>query len=486
MSDLPISVVKDVNGNVYTLDSVLGQGGQGMVCRTKDSSLAIKFVMKGEQILQDEKFYEAYKNKINDVVIMNIDSDINLCHPYTMLEKPYCGYVMHMLSELKPVSNLIYDPNSDNGLSEFFLKTNGLKKRLEVLIELSRTLARLHSKGIVYCDISPNNVFYSNTDNFSKVWIIDCDNLKFSSDPKRGIFTPGYGAPEVASNLTSNTIFSDCFSFAILAFKILTARSPFEVDYTDESSSDGWDASTTEAASQDKIANNDIPWLFENGINDQLKAYFNHFLTKDMLVLFEQTFGKTGRSVPTSRPSMREWYSCLKDIYLKITKCQCGRYIFAGEKDCPFCHEKPQFTYYGTLMEVYPNHKEAANNVSEDLHKADLNDFEYIDKKMASISKQNYKKLYDFMIYEDSKIYNYSINTISIYEFPFPLVEFKFNNGYLFINNKSAKNIKYNYKGEKGSLLSSDAKPISGKDPFYLYIDDPDSSVIHCLIIKSV
>ena len=75
--------------------------------------------MKNEQILMDEKYYDVYKNKINDVVIMNIDSDINLCHPYTMLEKPYCGYVMHMLSDLKPISNLIYDQNIDGNLNDY-------------------------------------------------------------------------------------------------------------------------------------------------------------------------------------------------------------------------------------------------------------------------------------------------------------------------------------------------------------------------------
>ena len=107
------------------------------------------------------------------------------------------------------VSNLIYDPNSDNGLDSQFLESGGLKKRLEVLIELARTLARLHSKGIVYCDISPSNVFFSDTENFSKVWLIDCDNLKYTNDNKKGIFTPGYGAPEVALNVTSNTIFSN-------------------------------------------------------------------------------------------------------------------------------------------------------------------------------------------------------------------------------------------------------------------------------------
>ena len=45
MDELPINSVKDVNGNVYMIDSILGQGGQGMVCKTKDSAIAVKFVI---------------------------------------------------------------------------------------------------------------------------------------------------------------------------------------------------------------------------------------------------------------------------------------------------------------------------------------------------------------------------------------------------------------------------------------------------------
>lgn len=486
MDELPINSVKDVNGNIYMIDSILGQGGQGMVCKTKDSAIAVKFVIKDDKVLMDEKYYEDYKNKINDVVVMNIDSDINLCNPYTMLEKPYCGYVMHMLSDLKPISNLIYDPNSDSGLSDFFLKTNGLKKRLEVLIELSRTLARLHSKGIVYCDISPNNVFFSNTDNFSKVWIIDCDNLKYTGDDKKGIFTPGYGAPEVALNITSNTIFSDCFSFAVLAFKVLTARNPFEVNYNDESSSDGWDASTTSLSQEDAISSNNIPWLFENGITDELRQFFNHFLTKEMFELFNNTFNRDGRNIPSSRPSMREWYSVLKDVYIKISKCQCGRFIYAGEKECPFCHELPKFDYYGTMMNVFPKYQETIDDLKTELSKDNFEDLDFINEVIDNKVTPNYEKLYNFKIYDNCKIYNYSLNQISIYEFPYPIIEFTFNNGNLFINNKSTSNLRYSYKGEKGTLIAGNSKPISGKEPIYIYISDPDSKVIHCIMIKSI
>ncbi|WP_162849734.1 protein kinase domain-containing protein [Anaeroplasma bactoclasticum] len=486
MEELSIKTIKDVNGNMYVLDSILGQGGQGMVCKTKDSTIAVKFVLKNEQILTDEKYYEIYKNKINDVVVMNIDSDINLCHPYTMLEKPYCGYVMHMLSDLKPISNLIYDQNIDGNLNDYFRNTNGLKKRIEVLIELSRTLARLHSKGIVYCDISPNNVFYSDIDNFSKVWIIDCDNLKYTGDVKSGIFTPGFGAPEVASNQSSNTIFSDCFSFAVLAFRVLTFRNPFEVNYEEESSSDGWDASTNTNNSGDAISNNNIPWLFENGVTDELKEYFNHFLTKELLSLFNQTFGKDGRNIPTSRPSMREWYSVLKELSLKLNLCECGAFIYAGEKICPFCNKGPRFTYYGTMMNYYPKSVDAIGDVKSQLNNDDYDDLDFINEVVDKKISPNYEKLYNFTIYDNCRIYNYSVNQISIYEVPYTLIEFRINNSYLFINNKSSKNISYIYKGEKGTLLSGDNMHISGKDAMYLYINDPDSKIIHCIMIKGI
>lgn len=182
--ELPITVVEDINGNKYYLDSVLGQGGQGMVCRTKDSSLAVKFLMNGSTIIEDEKIYNKFESIIDDVVIMRFENDIRLCKPEIMLKKPMCGYVMKLLSDLKPVNKLIYAPDSDGDYSSYWKKTNGLKKRLEVLLELSRTLARLHSKGYVYCDISPNNVFYSDTANFSNVWLIDCDNIKYQGDSK--------------------------------------------------------------------------------------------------------------------------------------------------------------------------------------------------------------------------------------------------------------------------------------------------------------
>ena len=153
--------VEDIYGNVIYLDGdPLGQGGQGIVCRTKDKNIALKFLVKNGSIIEDEQIYESYKNRINDISILKIDDDINICRPEIILKKPTCGYVMKLLNELTPVSNLIYS-TSYGEYKDYLISDGTLKKKLEVLIDLSRVLARLHSKGMIYGDLSPNNVFYS-------------------------------------------------------------------------------------------------------------------------------------------------------------------------------------------------------------------------------------------------------------------------------------------------------------------------------------
>lgn len=487
--ELPITYVEDINGNKYYLEKVLGQGGQGMVCRTKDENLAVKFLMKNDKIVENQIDYESFKNKIEDVVIMNFDSDIKLCKPEIMLKKPVCGYIMKLLSNLRPINELIYDPNSDTGLQSFYIKTQGLKKRVEVLLELSRTLARIHSKGIVYCDISPNNVFYSDTKNFSNVWLIDCDNLKFVGNVKKGIFTPGYGAPEVVANLTGNTIFSDCFSFAVLAFKVLTNRNPFEENYDSvESDSDGWDASATEPAS---ISGNKVPWLFENGMTEELKDYFKHFIDSELLELFNKTFNEKGRIDPTSRPSMRMWYEVLKVTNTRINKCNDEEYIFSSENKCPFCEKNRAFKHHIQIVNVFKREDfvNIVDKVLDNAYKDNL-DLEFSPKSIDSIKKTFYEKKYDnsLIVYDGLKLYNFNLFDITIFESPFPILEFKYHNNILFVTNKAKLTISLRYKEVALNLNFGETHQLSGsgKDVFNLYLIDPVSKAVVCVRVFSI
>lgn len=205
--------------------------------------------------------------------------------------------------------------------------------------------------------------------------------------------------------------------------------------------------------------------------------------------MFDKTFSKKGRCNPESRPSMQEWYSALKDCYLSINKCQCGRYIFAGEKECPFCHNKPSSKCYGILTNVYHNTKEEPiNKVKEDQHKYDFEDLDFIDGILDDQTKVISYKVSKFMIYEDCTIYNFNVNQISICEAPYPLVKFKQKNGYLFIENKSASNVIYYYRNKKGTLVSGQQLSFIsiGKGFLKLSFKDPDSIFDHFIIINSI
>ena len=447
-----IEKVKDVRGNIIYIDKIIGQGGQGMVCRSLDKNLAIKFLTKDNKVVSNQKYYDSFKTKVDDVSIIKFDDDIHLCRPEVMLEKPMCGYVMLLLNGLQAVSELVYDPNVDNiSFKEFYAETGGLKKRLEVLIELSRTIARLHSNGVVYCDISPNNAFYAKGDVFSNVWLIDCDNLKFTYEVRKGIFTPGYGAPEVVNQISSNTIFSDCYSFAVLAFRLLTGKNPFEENYSD-SSTDGWDASTNKSDEYlSKISNK---WIAEE--DESIKEKFlKHFMSKDLFDLFNFTFNDSGVKFPSSRPSMLKWYEELKRSYVRITKCACGQYVMAFEEVCPFCNNKINRSSLLSLFTANLEIQSAIDNMKESFNKNNPNEDFYINEEEIKQlkAKIHFEKEYDVVLYNGFTIYNFNFNNISIDEMPSSIFIFTEANDVLYITKKIDGN--FFYKTNKNPTLKT-------------------------------
>ena len=480
-----IEKVKDVKGNVIYLDRILGQGGQGTVCRSLDKNLAVKFLTKDNKVICNERLYETFKEKVDEVSIMRLDEDIHLCKPEVMLEKPYCGYVMMLLNGLEPINNLIYNPNSDNiSMNQFYIETGSLKKRLEVLIELARTIARLHSKGIVYCDISPNNVFFAKGNNFSNVWLIDCDNLKFSNELKKGIYTPGYGAPEIVNQISDNTIFSDCYSFAVLAFRVLTAKNPFEISYNESSSSGGWDASTK--SKKDAYLESIGDWIVESdpAIKDK---YLKHLMSKDLFELFDATFNSKGRMNPNTRPSMLKWYEELKRSYVRITSCSCGQYVLSFESECPFCkkelNKKSLISVYDANMsfiEAVENVKDYVNSINYDDEKYFINEEEV--KRLKS--KVHFEKAYDAILYNGFTIYNFNYETITVDEIPNPILSFAETNDFLFITNKST--IKFYYKTNKSlkfQVLPENFKIPKGEKILIVQIENNSNSVIKYLSV---
>jgi serine/threonine protein kinase len=141
---------------------------------------------------------------------------------------------MELMDGLTPMTELMQVATdalmTGDGLSGY-LKTGGLLRRLKILARLARVLAELHGRGLAYGDLSPANVFVSQSLEHAEVWLIDADNVASQSrDGQQVVFTPDYGAPEILREESGINTLTDSWSFAVMAYRLLTLVHPLKGD----------------------------------------------------------------------------------------------------------------------------------------------------------------------------------------------------------------------------------------------------------------
>ncbi len=368
MNDFPASVVDD-DGNVHhLLKKPLGRGGQGVVLRTRSPHIAVKLIgavpdaptsskppaggsavkiwnqltsAAAVELTADARRRESLRRRLQDVRLLPLP-DLHLAQPLSML-RDYVGYTMRLLTGMVPIRSLIAEPGAEN-LAGFFQETGGVRRRLEVLAETATILARLHAVPLVYGDISPNNVFVSESVEAAEVWLIDLDNLDYLSPNAQGIFTPGFGAPEVATGRAGVSTLSDSYSFAVLAFWVLAQVHPFLGDFVEDG---GWD----DDEDREQLAfHGQIPWV-EDPDDDSNRTARGVpralVLSKTLRDIFQRVFGP-GRAQRELRPSMAEWADVLRRAVDRVVSCRgCGSTFDVTAGTCPFCtgNVRPAFIH---------------------------------------------------------------------------------------------------------------------------------------------
>ncbi len=344
--------------------SELARGGQGVVYRTEDENLAVK------QPLGEDGLPDVSKNVcglFRRIRTLPLPKGIPVSMPQAILrDEP--GYVMRLVNGAKPFEDFFLSGNrraemekeelpawlariSDTRLALdlfHYARTGSTRRRLYFLYKCAAILARLHSAGIVYCDISFNNVFAGETVP-GECWLIDADNLRFEL-PAGGhtVFTPKFGAPEVVQRRDASRPRTDCWSFAVLAFWTLTTIHPFiGKKVLDPDAGGGWDAEPSPEGIPDDLDEQAyagyLPFIDDEdddsneypfgGLHRQL------VLTPQLRRLFQETFG-SGRLHPHRRPSMAIWALELARAFdLSVVCPACGMSQFAGPETamCPYC-----------------------------------------------------------------------------------------------------------------------------------------------------
>lgn len=321
--------VVDSKNISYEVLEKLGEGSQGITYLLENEKHIVKLF---NQNFDDN----STKSKINFLINLGLDKNV-FAVPLKQITQPKNGYIAEFASGMIPLSSIKLGAKETN-LNEWYLSTGGLLKRYNVLIKLSSILRTLHSKGLTYCDLSPNNVFISENANSNNVFLIDLDNLSYKTNIINNIYTPFYGAPEVISKNAPNSTMSDCFSFAVLAYELLTLNHPLIGDYVTEG----------EPEIEEQALSGKLPWVDNStdSINERSTGLPSELVMPDKLLnLFRQNF-ESGLNNPFERPSMSEWFDMLNLAFNELLKCgnlNCGLlYPYNNFRECCFCGHKPQ------------------------------------------------------------------------------------------------------------------------------------------------
>jgi len=367
----------DEYGNRHYLDDEIARGGQGVVFRTKDADLAIKQPLDASG--QPDK-NASMRNRFQNIRLLPIPPGIPVSLPLAILrDEP--GYVMRLLNGMKPFNVFDLDgktkatlkealaadklefpewlaeiPDKEIALQLFhYADTGSTWRRLLALSKCASILARLHSAGLVYGDISPNNVFVGDGDS-REVWLIDADNLRFErSDGGDTVHTPHYGAPEIVQGRDRSRPRTDCWAFAVMAFRMLALCHPFIGKKVLEPDDDegGWDADPVADAPpvdlDEQAYAGYLPFIDddEDDTNRLVSTLPRELVaTPGLRRLFQETFGP-GRTNPHRRPIMAFWALELakaSDQSMTCLDCEMS-YFVDNHKRCPYCKSaRPAFT----------------------------------------------------------------------------------------------------------------------------------------------
>lgn len=373
------TAVYDAFSYLHHCLSPISRGGQGEVYRSTQTNIAIKFQFDA-QGNRDMLHLEKNKN-FQRVRCLAIPEYCHVTLPLAPL-KDYVGYVMVLLEDMDSFSSC-FDLNTQEygGGNPFFdqilaqggdfamiqlfhnyILSGGKRRRLLAYYKLAMIFTTLHSRGLVFGDFSPSNVFFSKDQHFSHVWLIDVDNLDYAGNhlKKRPFFTPRFVAPEVARGEKACSMYSDDYSFALALFYQLTGTHPFEGKESEQ-----FDQETVvDFKENPALDQGQLPWILdpEDRQNQLSHTAIPHeyLCSKALLSCFHRSFSKKGRENFLHRCSSLEWMDMLAKELDSSLVCPFCQMDFTwsqeeAEQICPWCDEK--VPYISVSAYTYPQNR---------------------------------------------------------------------------------------------------------------------------------
>lgn len=366
-------LVKDQLSQHHKLTKVLGKGGQGIVYRTLDSDLLVKMPLKNFKEITDEVEIKRFQERLERLYLLPLSNEMHITKPLYLLADQ-AGYVMQMMQDMQPIGEWLPQILDKQSAKDFtrpswlsedvpiesayslakYAESGGAKRRLGLLVQASIELLKLHSVGVLFMDVSPDNIYCSTNPEYTEVWLIDADNLRFETiNAKTGVITPQYGAPEVVKGESGARATSDAYSLALLAFKILSMSGAFDGQrFVDTDDEDDWaeeDSDSPDTPSLETQAERgELPFIFDNEDDSNRRTNglpHELILTPPLLDFFQKMFGE-GCNEPWKRPSLHGLPRLLASAADLSIQCSCGMSFYyqpsVANQICPYCQNQHQ------------------------------------------------------------------------------------------------------------------------------------------------
>jgi len=340
------NIIYDEYNIEFKITKELSRGGQGVVFRTTDENILIKIEFEKETESNNDESKKKYSKdlrnneKFKSLRLLPISRNINITLPKSVL-KEYVGYTMDILSDMESLEKVfsMSNPKQANDWTKLLLKsseelsnqfsnyilTGGKRKRLIVFLEIAKILSNLHMNGLVYCDLSPNNVFVTSKGNYINTWLIDADNINYQEETlQNGFYTPKYGAPEVIKG-KGCTFYSDSYTLAVMLFEELVNNHPFR----GSAEKDNWDndeiLDENTLTFEEKLHYGLLPWIFFAGaeLGSNLPEKINkklHIRTEcfsfDLFRMIRTTSFLLVVWFVVCSPSLRELKSVIRHLFI--------------------------------------------------------------------------------------------------------------------------------------------------------------------------
>lgn len=314
--------VIDKFGMHFVLGAEIGRGGEGTVFATQAGGAAVKII---DNSSVTREYLEKRISQVTRLPVL----DLPVAIPRSVLTGSKIGYSMTLVTGMVSLSDLILPSVSSPFTESWYRESGGIRKRLLVLEALAEVISSLHARGLVYCDLSANNVLVSKSIERSQLFLIDLDNLRYSTESPRRIWTSPYSAPEQSDLGASQS--TDDFCLAILVFSILTGCNPFYGQALDVASPEEYENLPFAKSA---------PWIDDpSDRTNQWSLCIDRRLVISPLLykLLAETF-TTGRFQSKSRHSAAEYAIAIRRALHALYKCKkCGWDNYVSSQKCESC-----------------------------------------------------------------------------------------------------------------------------------------------------